>query len=91
MDDSGRFNKLLLSKKEGFCSHLNMLDITNPDYRNATRIYKDFEIKNVVEYHDLYFQSDTLLMFDVFNSFWNMGLETYVLVSASFLSVPRLA
>ena len=68
-----------------------MLDITNPDYRNATRIYKDFEIKNVVEYHDLYLQSDTLLMFDVFNSFWNMGLETYALVSASFLSVPRLA
>ena len=68
-----------------------MLDITNPDYRNATRIYKDFEKKNVVAYHDLYFQSDTLLMFDVFNSFWNMGLETYVLVSASFLSVPRLA
>ena len=30
-------------------------------------------------------------MFDVFNSFWNMGLEIYVLDSASFLSAPRLA
>ena len=91
MDDSGKFIKMLLSKKEGFCSHLNMLDIIDADYTNSTIIFKDFETKNVVEYHNLYFQNDTLLMFDVFHSFRNMCLETYELDPAIFFSAPRLA
>ena len=30
------------------------------------RVRQDFEIKNLGEYHDLYVQSDTLLLSDVF-------------------------
>ena len=38
---------------------------------------KDFEIKNRREYHDLYIQSDTLLVADVENNFRNViyGLD----------------
>ena len=32
----------------------------------AIRVCKDFEIKDLGEYHDLYVQSDTLLLADVF-------------------------
>ena len=42
-----------LSKKE-FYSHLNMEDITDAEYTHAKRVCKDFEIKNLGEYHDLY-------------------------------------
>ena len=31
-----------------------MDDITDPDYAHAKRICKDFEIKNLGEYHDFY-------------------------------------
>ena len=36
-----------------------------------------FEIKNFVEYHDLYVQCDTFLLADVFESFRNKFLEIY--------------
>ena len=35
-------------------SQLNMEDITDADYCNAKRVYKDFEINNLGEYHKLY-------------------------------------
>ena len=35
--------------------------ITGADYGHAEKICKDFEIKNLGEYHDLYVESDTLL------------------------------
>ena len=31
-------------------------------------------MKTLGEYHDLYVQSDTLLLADVFKNFWNMCL-----------------
>ena len=52
-------------KKEEFYGNLNMEDITDADYMYAKRVCKDFEIKNLGEYHDLYLKSDTLLLADV--------------------------
>ena len=43
------------------------------------------------EYHDLYVQSDTLLLADIFQKFRNMCIEIYELDSAKFLSSPGLA
>ena len=43
-----------------------MKDITDVDYVLAKRVYKDFEIKELGDYHDLYVQSNTLLLPDVF-------------------------
>ena len=37
-----------------------MEDITDADYGKAKRVCKDFEIKNLSKYHDLYIQSNTL-------------------------------
>ena len=39
-----------------------MEDITDADYVHAKRVCKDFEITNLGEYHELYVQSDTLLL-----------------------------
>ena len=41
-------------KKENFYSYLNMEDVTDADYAHTKRVRKDFEIKNLGEYHDLY-------------------------------------
>ena len=46
-----------------------MEDITDADYAHAKRICKDFEIKNLGEYYDLYVQNDTLLLADEFEDF----------------------
>ena len=46
-----------------------MKNITDTDYAYAKRVCKNFEIKNLGEYHDLYVQSNTLLLVDVFENF----------------------
>ena len=60
-------------------------------YVHAKRVCKDFEIKHLREYHDLYVQSDTLLLADVFENFRNTCLKIYRLDPAKFLSAPGLA
>ena len=60
-----------------------MENITDADYAHAKRVCKDFEIKNLGEYHDLYIQSDTLLLVDVFENLRNMCLKIYFLSNTS--------
>ena len=74
MDDWEKFNETSLPEKGNFCSHLNTEDITNANYAHAKRVCKDFELKNSGKYHDLYVQSDTLLLADEFENFRNMCL-----------------
>ena len=61
------------------------------DYAHGKRVCKNFEIKNLRKYHDLYVQSATLLLADVFENFRSKCLEIYELDPAKFLSVPALA
>ena len=74
MDDREKFNEKSLPEKEDFYSHLNMEDFTDADYGHAKRVCKDFKIKKLEEYHDLFVQTDTLLLADVFENFRNMCL-----------------
>ena len=41
------------------------------------KVWDALKIKNLGEYHDLYVQSDTALLADVFESFRDKGLEIY--------------
>ena len=52
MGEWEKFNETSLPEKEDFCSNMNMDDITDADYMHVIRVCKDFEIKNVGEYHD---------------------------------------
>ena len=69
---------------------MNMEDSTYADYAHAKRVCKDFEVKNLGEYHNLYVQSVTLLLANVFENLRNMCLEIYELDPAEFLSAPGL-
>ena len=90
MNDCEKCNETSLPGKENFYSRLNMEDTTDADYAHA-RICKDFEIKNLGEHHDLYVQSDILLLADIFENFRNMCIKIYVLDPAKFLSARGLA
>ena len=79
MDSWERFDETSLPNKKAFYSELNLEDITDKDYEHAQKVWKVFGIKNLGEYHDLYVQSDTLLLADVFENFRNMCLEIYEL------------
>ena len=77
MDDWETFGETSLHEKEDFYSHLNMEDITEADYAHAKRVCKDFKIKNLREYYDLFVQSNALLLADIFEHFINMFLKIY--------------
>ena len=68
-----------------------MEDISDIDYRHANNVFKVFKLENLGDYHDLYVQSDTLLLANVFNNFRDMCLKEYELDPAHFLSLPGLA
>ena len=91
MDGWKKFNETSLSVKEDFYSHLNMEDMTNADYAHTKRVCKNFEIENLGEYHNLYVQSDRLLLAEVFENFQKMCLEIYELDPAKKFSAPELA
>ena len=91
MDNWERFDETLLPSKESFSSNLNMENIDDTDYRHGNNVFKRFKLKNLGEYHDLYVQSDTFLLADVFENFRNTCLKVYELDPAHFLSLPELA
>ena len=55
--------------KNDFCIKLNLEDITDKVYEHVQKVWEIFEIKNRGGYYDLYVQSDTLLLADVFENF----------------------
>ena len=60
MDNWEKFNETTLPEKEEFYSNLNMEEITYADYMHGQKLCKDFEIKHLGKYHDLYLKSGTL-------------------------------
>ena len=86
-----RFDETSLPEKEAFYINLSIKSIRDVDYRHAKIIFKEFSIKNLSKYHDLYVQSDTLLLADVFENFTNKFIEIHELDPAHFLSAPGLA
>ena len=61
------------------------------DYRHGNNVFNKFKFNNLGKYHDLYVQSDTLLLADVSENFRDMCLKEYELDPAHFLSLPGLA
>ena len=91
MNSSVRSIETSLPDKEAFYSNLNMEDITDLDYKHARIVFKNLINKNLGDYLDLYVQSDTLLLADIFENFRNISIKVYELDPAHFLSGPGLA
>ena len=72
-DSWEKFDETTLPPKEAFYSNLNLEDISDEDYAHAQKVWDVFETKNIGEYHDLYVQSDTLLLADVYENFRSMS------------------
>ena len=91
MDGWDKFNETSIPSKESFYSNLTMENITETDYIHANNVFKTFKLNNLSDYHDLYVQSDTLLLADVFENFRKACIKTYELDPAHFISLPGLA
>ena len=61
MDDWDKFRETVLPPKEAFYSKLNMSGVNKEDYKHARRVWREFRINNLGEYHDLYLRTDVIL------------------------------
>ena len=91
MDSWERLDETILPNRKALYSELYLKDITDEVYTHAQKVFEEFDIKNLGEYHHLYIQSDILLLADVFENFRNKCINIYKLDPAHFLSAPRSA
>ena len=77
MDGWERFDETSLTDKKAFYSILNINNIKDVDYRNAQKNFEELKIKNLGDYHDLYVQSDSLLLTSVFENFRIEFIQIY--------------
>ena len=68
-----------------------MEGITDVDHRHAKKVFRNLNNKNIGDCQDLYVQSDTILLADVFENFRNECSKKYELDPAHFLPAPSLA
>ena len=76
---------------EAFYSKLNMSKISEDDYQHVQRVWKEFRIHNLGDYHDLYLRADVVLLANVFEAFRDTCLKHYSLDPAHFYTAPGLA
>ena len=90
MSSWDKFEETKLPSKEAFHSSLNMSDISKYDYEHVQKVGKEFKLKNLGEYHDLYLKTDVLLLSNVFEEFRNKCMNIYKLDPAHFYTSPGL-
>ena len=79
-----RFEETSLPPASSFYSKLNMSGVSDEDYEHACKVWKEFNICNLGEYHDLYLRTDIILLANILESFRrvfldNYGLDTFIL------------
>ena len=90
-DSLDKLNETILPDKDAFQSKLTDSHITDEDYEHAQKVWKVFDMKTFREYHDIYLQTDLLLLADVFESFREVCMKYYGLDPAWYFTAPGLA
>ena len=90
MNSWDRFNEGRLPSKDKFYSKLNMSGVNDKKYEHACKVWKEFNIKNMGEYHNLYLRMDVILLANVFESFRNVCMENYGIRPCTFLYSPGI-
>ena len=91
MTDWDKFKETKLPPREAFYSKLNIAGVREEDYEHAHRVWKEFGLEDLGEYHDLYLKTDVILLANVFEEFRKVCLKNYGLDPAHFYTAPGLA
>ena len=91
MDNIGKLDAEELPSKDEFYSTLYESGVKDEDYERAQKVWNHFGMKTMRDYHDLYLETDVLLLADIFESFRKTCLSNYKLDPAHYLSAPGLS
>ena len=76
---------------ECWYSKLNDENISARDYAHSHKVWEQFDMHSLRDYHDLYQETDVLLLADVFEEFRDVCLKNYQLDPAWYYTSPGLA
>ena len=91
MNTEEKFNDTELPPREAFYSKLSGRGISEKDYKHAWNVWYTFKMKTFKDYHELYNETDVLLLADVFENFRNLCLKIYGLDPVYYYTAPGLA
>ncbi|CAB3984674.1 Gastrula zinc finger, partial [Paramuricea clavata] len=91
LDNISKLNVEGLPSKDKFYSTLYESEVKEEDYQRAQKVWDHFGMKTMRDYHDLYLETDVLLLADVFENFRRTCLENYKLDPAHYISAPSLS
>lgn len=91
MDSMEKLREQCLPERSGFYSSIDGQDLSEADYYHAHAVWKTFEMSNLGDYHDLYMETDVILLADVFENFRNLCFRIYELDPDHFYTAPELA
>ena len=91
MDSEEKFKVEELPPRKAFNSKLSGKGITEKNYRHAWNVWNSFNMETFKDYHELYNDSDVLLLADVFENFRDLCLKIYGLDPVYYFTAPGLA
>ena len=91
MNSLERFKENKLPPKESFYSKLDNEGISDKDYAHAQKVWRVFKMEHFQDYHNLYNETDVLLLADVFENFRDICMKNYKLDPAHYYTAPSLS
>ena len=91
MNSFKKFKETKIPKKEDYYNDLTLKHISKEDYDFAHQLFETFKLKNLGELHDLYMETDVVLLGDVFENFRKFSMKNYELDPAHFFTAPGLS
>ena len=86
-----RFEETSLPPKEAFYNHLKEAPVKDSDYEHAQKVFAEFEMDCLAQYHHLYLLTDITFLADTFTAFRKMCLNYYSIDPAHCYTTPGLS
>ena len=91
MDSIEKFKNKKPPPSEAFFSKLSGKGISKKNYKHVWNVWITFKMKTFKDYHELYNETDVLLLADVFENFRDLCLKIYGLDPVYYYTAPGLA
>ena len=87
-DGEQKMTETQLPPQSDFYSNLTEERVSNSDYLHAQNVWNQFQMSSFKQYHDLYLQTDVLLLSDVFEQFRSFAKNTCDLDPLHYYTLP---
>ena len=91
MDSMDKMKSKGFPSKDSFYSTFYESHASDEDYHRAEKVWDHLNMKTMKDYHDLYLETDVLLLADVFENFRRTCIKCYELDPAHYVSAPGLS